>query len=210
MGQISCRRRTNSGCRLTGGGLGCVRGGVSRYRGGSGAANLYQGALPPAQRLWQPPVPAAATDPPCRQRQCHAWGDAGITAGGDGRAEILLEAKGLQRQPLLGIPVPNGQIPSRLPKPAIRQAKTRPASGWRLLWIGTTTGTATAASNSSRPINAIAVPPQQSAGSEPMSRRRPARPIQDAGADPLAAGANQKKCGSTSHQRSPIRSTRYP
>jgi hypothetical protein len=63
------------GCRRLepqSGGLGYGRGGVGLDRSGSGAATLTQGELPPAQRLWRPPVPAAATDPPCRQRQCHA------------------------------------------------------------------------------------------------------------------------------------------
>ena len=80
--------------------------------GGSGAAGLSQGALPTAQRLWQPPVPAATTDPPRRQRQCHARGDAGNASGGDGSAQILFQAKGLKRQPLLRIPVPYGQVPA--------------------------------------------------------------------------------------------------
>lgn len=35
--------------------------------------------------------------------------------------EILLDAKGLKRQPLRRIPVPNGQEPSRLLQPAICQ-----------------------------------------------------------------------------------------
>jgi hypothetical protein len=34
-----------------------------------------------------------------------------------------------------------------------------------------------------------------------MSTRQPAGQIQHAGADPLAAGANQKKCGTTSRHR---------
>ena len=101
------------------GGLGCGRGRIGPDRSGSGAAGLPQGALPPPQRPWQPPVPAAAIDPPCRQWQRHALGDAGITARGDRRAEILFPAKGLQREPVLGIPVPYGQIPPRLPQPAI-------------------------------------------------------------------------------------------
>ena len=74
------------------------------------AANLVQRAclkeLPPPHRLWQQPVPAAAPNPPRRQRQCNAWGDAGITAGGDGRAQILFQAKGIQRQPVFIIPFP--------------------------------------------------------------------------------------------------------
>ena len=52
----------------------------------------------------------------------------------------------------IGIPVPYGQIPSRLAQSTIRQQK-RPASGCRLLWIGTTTGTAKPGSNSGRPIS---------------------------------------------------------
>ena len=75
--------------------------------------------------------------------------------------------------------------------------------------LGTTTDTATAASNSSRPINAIAVPPPQFASSAPMSTRQPAGQIQHAGPKAPAAGVNPKKCGSTSHQRSPNRSWRY-
>ena len=51
--------------------------------------------------------------------------------------------------------------------------------------------TVTAASNSSRLTNVTAVPPSPSALSAPMSTRKPARPTQTAGANPLAAGANQ-------------------
>ena len=86
-------------------------------------------------------------------------------------------------------------LPGRSP------AMWRRASGWRLLWTSTTTGTATAASSSSRPTSVTAGLPTQSAGGAPNSKRRPARRIQDAGADPLAAGANTRKCGSTSHQK---------
>jgi hypothetical protein len=53
--------------------------------------------------------------------QCHARDNAGIAAGGDGGTQILLPAQGLQRQPVLGILVPNGQIPARLPQPALCQ-----------------------------------------------------------------------------------------
>ena len=37
--------------------------------------------------------------------------------------ESRLEEMGLKRQPVLGIPVPYGQIPARLPQPAIRQQR---------------------------------------------------------------------------------------
>jgi transposase len=48
-----------------------------------------------------------------------------------------------------------------------------------------------AVSNSSRLSNATAVPPSPSAGNAPRSTKRLARPTQNAGANPLAAGANQ-------------------
>ena len=48
-----------------------------------------------------------------------------------------------------------------------------------------------AASSSSRLTNVTAVPPSQSAGSAPRSTKRLARPTPTAGANPLAAGANQ-------------------
>jgi len=56
---------------------------------------------------WRKTWRLKGADPPRRQRQCHARRHAGITPGGDGRAQILLQAEGLQRQTLLGIPVPN-------------------------------------------------------------------------------------------------------
>ena len=64
-----------------------------------------------------------------------------------------------------------------------------------------------AASSLLRFTNVTAVPPSQSAGSAPRSTKRLARPTQNAGANPLAAGASQSWCGSTSHQkaRNPIR-----
>ena len=72
---------------------------------------------------------------------------------------------------------------------------------------GTTTATVTAASSSSHLTNATAVQPSPSAGNAPRSTKRLAKPTQNAGANPLAAGANQLWCGSTSHQkaRNPIR-----
>jgi len=39
------------------GGLGWGRGRIKPDRNGSGVAGLSQGALPPPQRLWHPPVP---------------------------------------------------------------------------------------------------------------------------------------------------------
>ncbi len=75
------------------------------------------------QRLWQPAVPTGASDPPCLQRQCHAWRHLGITVGGDGSPPVVFQAKGLQRQHLLRVPVPNGQIPARQSRPAIRQQR---------------------------------------------------------------------------------------
>jgi len=47
------------------------------------------------------------------------------------------------------------------------------------------------------------------ANSEPRSMRKPAWPIQPAGAEAPGAGVNPKKCGSTSHQKSPNRSWHY-
>ncbi len=59
--------------------------------------------------------------------------------------------------------------------------------------------------------NSVTVgPPRQFASSELMSMKMPVKPIQDAGADTSAAGINPKKCGSTSHQKSPNRSSRHP
>ena len=48
-----------------------------------------------------------------------------------------------------------------------------------------------AVSSLSRLTNAIAVPSSPSAGDAPRSTKRLARPTQNAGANPLAAGANQ-------------------
>lgn len=80
-------------------------------------------------------------------------------------------------------------------------AKTRPVNGRCPSWIGTTTGTVTAASNSSHPTSATAVPPPRSAGSAPTLTRKPVKSIRGAGADPPAAGTNPKRCGSTSRQK---------
>jgi transposase InsO family protein len=52
-----------------------------------------------------------------------------------------------------------------------------------------------------RLTNATAVPPSPSAGSAPRSTKRLARPTQNAGANPLAAGANQSWCGSSGRGR---------
>jgi transposase InsO family protein len=48
-----------------------------------------------------------------------------------------------------------------------------------------------AVSSSSHLTNATAVPPSPSAGNAPRSTKRNARPTQNAGANPLAVGANQ-------------------
>jgi hypothetical protein len=49
-------------------------------------------------------------------RAAIAGGDAGEPAGGAGSAQILLQAKGEQRQPLLGVVVPYREIPAGLPE----------------------------------------------------------------------------------------------
>ena len=87
-----------------GGGLGCRRAGRPSHRSGSGEQGL------PARADQQGAPPAA--DPPCRQRQRHACGHAGKPAGGTGRAQVVLPAAGQQRQPLLRIAVPHGEIPA--------------------------------------------------------------------------------------------------
>jgi transposase len=51
-----------------------------------------------------------------RQWQCHAGRHPRKPAGGAGGAEILLQAKGEQRQPLLGVAVPHCEIPAGLPQ----------------------------------------------------------------------------------------------
>jgi hypothetical protein len=84
-----------------------------------GTSGLPQKALPTPQRLRQQPVQPASADPKCGQLQCNARGNAGNTAGGEGCAQILFHANGLQLQPLLGIPVPNNHVPTRLPDLAV-------------------------------------------------------------------------------------------
>jgi hypothetical protein len=46
---------------------------------------------------------------------------AGEPPGGAGSAQILFQAEGEQRQPLLGVSVPDGEIPARLPTASIPQ-----------------------------------------------------------------------------------------
>jgi len=88
-------------------------------------------------------------------------------------------------------------------------AKRRPASGWRLLWTVTTTDTTTAGSGSSRPISVTAAPPPPSASSAFIPTRKSVRNIRAVGAEPRAAGASKRWCGSTSHQKSRRRLWRY-
>jgi transposase InsO family protein len=52
-------------------------------------------------------------------REAIESGHVGEPAGGTGSAAIVHAAARQQRQPLLGIPVPNGHIPSRLPQSAV-------------------------------------------------------------------------------------------
>ena len=77
----------------------------------------------------------------------------------------------------------------------------RHACGWRHLWIGTTTGTATAASSSLRHTSDTVAKPWRSAGIVPMSMNRHASGIHVAGHDPLVAGVNRKWSGSIHHPR---------
>jgi len=54
-------------------------------------------------------------------------GPRGITARGDGGAQILFQAMGLERQPVLGIPVPNGRTgPTTQAGPPLSQQKCHP------------------------------------------------------------------------------------
>ena len=82
---------------------------------------LSQGALLAGQGFRRQTARRAASDPAWGQRHCHARGQAGITPGGGGSAQIFLQAEGLKRQSLLGVTVPNGQVPARLPKSAVWQ-----------------------------------------------------------------------------------------
>jgi len=55
-------------------------------------------------------------------------------AGGTGCAQMLLQAKGQQRQSLLGNPDSNGQEPPQLHQLTINQQGGGHASGWCHLW----------------------------------------------------------------------------
>jgi len=64
-------------------------------------------------------APRTSVKPKLSSRRLLRRTHAGITAGGDGRAQILFPAKGLKRQPLLRIPVPNAQVSAGIPQPAL-------------------------------------------------------------------------------------------
>jgi len=85
----------------------------SSHRSGSGE----QGLLTRAHQQ----EPPAAVDPACRQRQRHACGHAGKPAGGAGCAQILIQATGVERKPLLRISIQVCEVPARLPESAIRE-----------------------------------------------------------------------------------------
>ena len=51
------------------------------------------------------------------------------TAGGTGGTQILLQATGVERQPLFRVVVPHGEIPAGLPKPSIHQQGGRLSVG---------------------------------------------------------------------------------
>jgi len=198
------------------GGLGWGRGRIGPDRSGSGAAGLPQGALPPPQRLWQQPVPAVATDPQRRQRQCTSRRLLEELRGAT--LESQLEELGILRsfsRPRVSNHNPYSEylfhtVKYRPDYPSRPFASKEEACDW---WchslIGTTTSTAAAASNSRRPNSATAELLKPFPSREQRSTRQPARPIQHAGAGAPAARDSRQKCGSTSHWKSPIRSWRY-
>ena len=63
----------------------------------------------------------ATVDPARRQWQRHACRHARKPAGGAGSTQILLQATGVERQPLLRIPIQDCEVPARLPESAIRE-----------------------------------------------------------------------------------------
>jgi hypothetical protein len=77
----------------------------------------------------------------------------------------------------------------------------RHACGWRHLWTGTTTGTATAASSSLRHTSDTVAKPWRSAGIVPMSMNWHASKIHVAGHDLHVAGVNHRWSGSILHPR---------
>ena len=164
MSLTACASRSASGsCHLQPAGVRLAAAGTDRASaGGSGPPYRLR------EQLLSGVAPGRTMPQPQASRRV-AWGHAGITAEGDGRAQILLQAKDRQRQSTRS---PCSALSSiGWITPACRfPARWRPANGRRLLWTGITTGTATAASNSSRPTRAIAVPPPQSARSSPCLR----------------------------------------
>ncbi|NBU74508.1 MAG: hypothetical protein EBS30_04690 [Planctomycetes bacterium] len=54
-------------------------------------------------------------------REAIESGHAGEPAGGAGRAQVVLQAEGIQRQPLLGVVVPHRERPAGLPPATIAQ-----------------------------------------------------------------------------------------
>ena len=77
----------------------------------------------------------------------------------------------------------------------------RHACGWRHLWIGTTTGTATAASSSLRHTSDTVAKPWRSAATALSSTNRHVNIIHDGGHDLHVAGVNQRWSGSIHHPR---------
>jgi len=85
---------------------------------GSGPVSKSTTAAPEALQPQEPPVNTGILQADNGNavaagfREAIARGDAGITAGEDGYAQILFQARDLTRQNLFRISVPYGQIPS--------------------------------------------------------------------------------------------------
>ena len=92
-------------------------------------------------------------------------------------AALVLQAEGQQRQSVLAITVLHRQVSTGFPGRSF--ASKAEACEW------------VTASSSLCLTNATAELPSQSAGSAPRSTQGLARPTQNAGANPLAAGASQ-------------------
>jgi hypothetical protein len=113
-------------------------------------------------------------------------------AVGAGLAARVLAAPGFEQQSLLGIHVPNCEVPARLPKPTVRQQSGGRRVGGGFWGLGTTIDPTTTGPGSSRPISVTAILPPPYAYSAPIPTRRPASNTRAVGADPPTAGARKR------------------
>ncbi len=153
-------------------------------------------------------IDQGAAHPSRRPRLLHEEQARGLAAGRPGSDQDPQPSPGLQRQPLLRVPVQDHEVPARVSQTASAPSRTAAPSATSSS-PGTTTSTTTAPWDSSRPPSSTTAWPKASARSGSRSSPPPSRLTPSASSrGRLSPPTSPRPCGSTRPRRK--RRTRMP